>query len=188
MKKITRATVNKYYCEKSNTQISRNETNAEHVYSCLKLADYFLTQEEEFRDLDRLKVYELLMYHDDIEIQVGDMTLSNRQGRLEKEQREIESIPILMKKYPFQLAQKFEQLDKEFRYFKSKESQFAHAIDKLDPTIQSLKYKEIFGNKTGFTKENMILWQQSAFEFSPTLMRYYYQLLDYMEEGEHFED
>lgn len=188
MKTVSRATHNKYFCEKSHSQISRYETNAEHIYSCLKLADYFLTNEEEFKGLDRLKVYELLMYHDDIEIEVGDVALSDKKGRVEKEQNEIYAIPHLMKKYPIELALKFKHLDKEFRNNFSKEAQFAHAIDKLDPTIQSLNHKEKFGSETGFTKENMIKWQRKTFEFSPTLLLYFDTLLNYIEELGYYED
>jgi len=51
----------------------RRESAAEHSWSCLLLADPFLSSCEE--PLDRLKVYELLLYHDVVEIIVGDSPL-----------------------------------------------------------------------------------------------------------------
>jgi len=43
---------------------------------------------EEFKDLDRLLVYDLLLYHDDVEIETDDTCISNREKRKNKEQNE----------------------------------------------------------------------------------------------------
>ena len=45
--------------ERANTVKDRKESSAEHSWSCLILADYFLTKMQNHH-LDRLKVYELL--------------------------------------------------------------------------------------------------------------------------------
>lgn len=47
--------------ERANSVSLRRESSAEHSWSCLILADYFLSQMQNSK-LDRLKVYELLMY------------------------------------------------------------------------------------------------------------------------------
>lgn len=49
---------------------NRKESSAEHSWSCLMLADYFI--EKMNLKIDRIKVYELLMYHDLVEIEAGD--------------------------------------------------------------------------------------------------------------------
>lgn len=43
LKKIDRNSSNNYFETKTKIHISRKETVAEHVYSCLKLADYFFS-------------------------------------------------------------------------------------------------------------------------------------------------
>lgn len=50
---------------------NRIESVAEHSRSALILADYFLSTLQ--LDVDRLRVYELLMYHDVVEIETGDI-------------------------------------------------------------------------------------------------------------------
>lgn len=49
---------------------NRKESTAEHTWSAMILADFFLTKTE--IKLDRLKIYELLMYHDVAEIYARD--------------------------------------------------------------------------------------------------------------------
>lgn len=56
--------------ERLNSVGSRRESAAEHSWSCLVLADYFMSRSD--TGLDRLRVYELLVYHDVIELEAGD--------------------------------------------------------------------------------------------------------------------
>ena len=68
LKKIDRNSSNNYFETKTKTHISRKETVSEHVYSCLKLADYFFSLKlDELKHLNQMKVFKILMYHDDIE-------------------------------------------------------------------------------------------------------------------------
>ncbi len=58
---------------RSSSVDNRKESTAEHTWSALVLADFFLTKTN--TKLNRLKVYELLMYHDVAEIYAGDTPL-----------------------------------------------------------------------------------------------------------------
>ncbi|MBU4502714.1 MAG: HD domain-containing protein, partial [Nanoarchaeota archaeon] len=73
----------------------RKESSAEHSWSCLMLADYFLTLMD--TELDRVKVYELLMYHDLIEIYSGDTALDPSINRKGKQEREFKAMDKLKK-------------------------------------------------------------------------------------------
>jgi 5'-deoxynucleotidase YfbR-like HD superfamily hydrolase len=138
LKGVARNLINSYYDEKDNIEYVRNETTAEHVYSVLKLADFFLTNEPEFKDLDRLHCYELLMYHDDIEIIAQDVSILDTEGRKTKEVEELNSIPILAKLYPKNISEKFINLDLEYRERKTPEAIFVKSIDKLDGINQAV--------------------------------------------------
>lgn len=58
-------------CRQFNVQ--RSESDAEHVYSMLMLA-YFIIEKEKIKDLDTLKVFKMIMFHDLGEIEIGDIT------------------------------------------------------------------------------------------------------------------
>src|SRR3989338_4306660 len=73
--------------ERANSVGKRKESSAEHSWSCLILADYFLSKTD--IKLNRLKVYELLMYHDLVEIEAGDSNLIDVEKRKQKQQQKL---------------------------------------------------------------------------------------------------
>lgn len=140
LKHIARNCSNFYQDSKEDINYKRKETVAEHVCSSLKLGDYFLLNEEEFIELDKLKVLELLMYHDDIEILTQDICISQREKREMKSIEEELLIPELAKRYPNIQKDKLLALDEEYRRNSTEESKFAHAVDKMDALIHELQY------------------------------------------------
>jgi putative hydrolase of HD superfamily len=185
LKGVARKLTNSYYDEKDDIEYVRNETTAEHIYSALKLADFFLTNEPEFKDLDRLHCYELLMYHDDIEIITQDICILDIEGRKAKEMEELNSIPILAKLYPQNISDKFVKLDLEYREKITPEAKFVKSIDKLDGINQA-----VIGIsdwiKSGVTQEMWIKLYESHFLYSPTFMYYFRELFEYLKENKHF--
>lgn len=185
LKKVERNCSNNYFGEKTNIKHERKETTAEHIYSSLKLADYFLMNELEFENLDKLKIYEMLMYHDDIEIETDDICISNEQKRKEKEILEISSLPILIKKYPTKMDQKLSILDAEYRENCSSEAKFVHAIDKMDAIVHELQYISDWSPK-GWTEENTRRRFQKSFEHSPIFMKYFEKIIQYLNDKKYF--
>ena len=53
----------------------RNESTAEHTWACLMLTDFIFSKYSLEYEIDKLKVYELIMYHDLVEINSGDFPL-----------------------------------------------------------------------------------------------------------------
>ena len=53
---------------------NRFESSAEHSWSCLILADYFINKYH--LNINKQKVFELLLYHDLVEIETGDTPLT----------------------------------------------------------------------------------------------------------------
>jgi len=119
----------------------RKESSAEHTWSCLMLADYFLTKMRN-NHLDRLKVYELLMYHDLVEIEAGDIPIHHTEKRKNKKENEKKALAKLKEQIPVKLKNKFVSLFEEFEEEQTEEAKFAQAIDKLDAQIHELDYKK----------------------------------------------
>ncbi|MBU1111453.1 MAG: HD domain-containing protein [archaeon] len=118
----------------------RKESPAEHTWSAMILADFFLSQMKE--KLDRLKVYELLMYHDVVEIETGDVCIDKEDERACKQVEELKAAKKLKLEFPKILGKKFYDLFMEFEEQKTREAKFAKAVEYLDAEIHFLDYKE----------------------------------------------
>ena len=185
LKTIPRNSSNNYYDEKDKIFYERRETTAEHVYSCLRLADYFLTTEPEFIDLDKLKVYEILLYHDDIEIITRDIGISQRKSRINKENQELEALPILYKKIPLELNKKLIMLDNEYREKHTQTSKFASGIDKMDALVHEIQYPNDWSPK-GFNERTVREWFEPTFKYSSTFMNYFEKLVQQLDNNGYF--
>lgn len=158
-----------------NTVEDRRESSAEHSWSCMILADYFLNKTK--KKLDRLKVYELLMYHDLVEIEAGDVPIHHRrEGKHEKEYKAMEE---LKDQIPKELKQKFINLFLEFEGKKTSEAKFARAIDKLDATLHELDYKKDW---KGWTEEMVRGYNDHYFEEFPEIKSFHEELLKFVKE------
>jgi 5'-deoxynucleotidase YfbR-like HD superfamily hydrolase len=186
LKQIPRDSSNYYEDEKDKVSYQRRETTAEHVYSCSRLADYFLTTEPEFAGLDRLRVYELLMYHDDVEILTRDTGISEREKRKNKESQELEALIIISQRYPLHLDAKVILLDSEYRQGLTDESKFAKGVDKFDSLVHEFQYPLDWGPK-GYYEEKVRAWFQSAFEYSPTFMEYFEKTIRHLDSHGYFD-
>lgn len=165
---------------RENSVEKRKESSAEHSWSCLILADYFMSKHD--MKLDRLKVYELLMYHDLLEIETEDVPLNPENNRIEK--NEEKEIKILENKLPYPINLKFIDLYKEYKERKTKEARFSKAIDVLDAQIHELDYKEDW---KGWTREFLVEQKiKYVKEFSP-LEEAFNEVVEYLIENDFLE-
>lgn len=165
--------------DRFNSVSQRKESSAEHTWSCLVLADYFLTKENS--GLDRLRVYELLMYHDLVEIEAGDTPLHLNGDDKEKNGRELKAFNKLSEEIPQSLKDKYSAMFKEFEGCQTDEAKFAHAIDKLDAIIHELDYKKDWD---GWTEEFLRSKKEKYFKDFPEIMRMFEKIVEYcLKEG-----
>jgi len=164
-----------------NTVEGRKESSAEHSWSCLILADFFLSKFD--MKLDRLKVYELLMYHDVVEIEAGDSPLHPELERLDKKEKEQEASEYFHRELPFPLNDKFFGLFHEFEEQKTLESRFAMAIGALDAEIHELDYKQDWN---GWTEKFLVEKKSHLFNDFPEMKKVFYDLLKYLIENGYF--
>lgn len=164
-----------------NSVENRKESTAEHTWSCMILADYFLSKFD--FNLNRLKVYELLMYHDVVEIESGDSPLHPEIKIVNKIEKEQKAKELLHKNLPTPLNEKFANLFDEFEEQKTPEAKFAKAIDVLDAEIHELDYKEDWEN---WSEEFLINKKLKYVEEFPELKKIFFELIEYMKENNYF--
>jgi putative hydrolase of HD superfamily len=126
--------------ERWSTVKNRKESSAEHSWSCLVLADFFLSTMK--NPPNRLRVYELLLYHDLVEIEVGDTVLHPKVKSIYKEDIERKGMHTLAKQLPTPTKEHFLELFTEFLDQKTAESKFARAIDIFDAELHEMDYKD----------------------------------------------
>ena len=160
---------------------NRHESSAEHSWGCLILADFFLSQMK--ADIDRLKVYELLMYHDLVEIEGGDFQMHPDHTHGDKKEIEKKASQLLSNKLPHVLSMKYVTLFNEYEEGKTIEAQFARAIDALEADIHELDYKQDW---KGWTKEFLITKKGYLFESFPDMKKVFDELVQFLDSNEYF--
>ncbi|MBI4154275.1 HD domain-containing protein [Candidatus Woesearchaeota archaeon] len=165
-----------------NSVGDRKESSAEHSWSCLLLADFFLSKND--YGLDRLKVYELLMYHDVVEIEAGDTPLHPELKHTGKKEKEQKAAELLGESLPDSIRKKFSRLFHEFEEQKTKEARFAKAIDALDAEIHEIDYKKDW---KGWSKEFLVEKKGHLFAEFPELNKAFYVIMEYLMENGYFD-
>lgn len=156
---------------------NRKESVAEHCWSSLLLADYFLEKIEDV-SFRREKVYDLLIYHDLIELETWDIPIHDSKHGKYKKENEMIALPDLIKKIPRKIKNKFEKLHYEFEENSTLEAKFANAVDKLDAMIQCLYDKELFV-ENNYTEGTLRKKKQKYMEVFPEIEEMYETLIDY---------
>jgi len=146
----------------------RAESSAEHTWACMILAEYFMKRINV--KVDELKVLKLLLYHDLIEIESGDVFILDEKAKKHQKENEQQAFNILISKVPNNLTEEYNLLWKEHEDRKTIESRFAHAIDKLEPIIHWLDYREEW-RKEGFNEQKLREKKERYFNDFPEIMK-----------------
>jgi putative hydrolase of HD superfamily len=161
---------------------NRKESAAEHSWSCMVIADYFLPKVK--RKINRQRVYELLIYHDLAEIETGDVALGPNIKRKKGGSREEQAVEKLQKELPLEISKRFLKLSEEFRKQKTIEAKFAKAIDQIDTEIHELDHKEDWkGWNEKFLRES----KEKYFEAFPELKTAFEKIVVYLAKNGYLE-
>jgi putative hydrolases of HD superfamily len=158
--------------------LKRNESTAEHIYSTIMLAKYFL---KKIKDLDENKVINLILYHDLCEIYAGDTFTSERTEITNR--KEQEATIKLSKIIPTELSKEFLDYWNEWLAQETNEAKFAKAMDKLDPPINELynmhKWKEY-----GYTEKMLRKTKEKYLLPFPELIDFFEEMIiEYKKRG-----
>ena len=160
----------------------RRESSSEHSWSSLLLADFILSKAE--LKIDKMRVYELLMYHDVLEIELGDTPLIPGVEKVLDENEE-SALNNLQVKLPKTIRGKFLSLFKEFNEQKTREAKFAKLIDSLDPVIHELDYKRDW---EGWSKDLFIRSKKKYFKDFEELSPIFNEILNYLVNNGYFKN
>lgn len=125
------------------------ESDAEHVFALMYLAQYFLMHEPSAQSLDKQKVMEILLFHDFPEIKYGDVvTYAKTESDIE---REMGAAKEVFASLPESLQHLSHDRWEEYEKHETPEGKFCYALDKIEPlfelmdsiAIQSIKRLKI---------------------------------------------
>lgn len=153
----------------------RKESSAEHTFSALVLADYLLSTYD-FK-LDSMKAMSLILSHDLVEIETGDIPINHESRRANKKQEEAEGIRRLGKKFPEGYGKRVVALFDEFEEDKTREARFAKMIDGLDALMHFLDYKDAW---KGWDEAMVRKYYEKRFSEFPVAKYIFEDILDYV--------
>ena len=125
----------KYITRKTRLfESQRHENDAEHSWHLAMMA--LVLQEHSNENVDILKVIKMLLVHDIVEIDAGDVFLfdQNRDNCKEAEEQAAQRIFGML---PSSQAQELIDVWREFEKAETAEAKFAHAVDRLEPIMQN---------------------------------------------------
>ena len=113
----------------------RRENSAEHSWHVAMMA--ILLCEYAREAIDSLRVLQMLLIHDIVEIDAGDTFCYDPQGALDKEQREKEAADRIFGLLPDEQGDELRALWEEFETKRTPEAKFASAMDRLMPLLHN---------------------------------------------------
>ena len=116
---------------------SRRENSAEHSWHLAIMA--ILLEEYAPEPVDMRRVIHMVLIHDIVEIDAGDVFCYDVQGNVGKEDREREAANRIFGLLPPDQAQSFRQAWDEFEERQSPEAKFTAALDRIQPFWHNLQ-------------------------------------------------
>jgi len=116
--------------------LDRYENSAEHSWHVCMLA--MVLTEDASPKVDSFKVIKMLLLHDIVEIDAGDVLVYDTKKRAEAYAKELQAAKRIFGLLPKHLKEEFLDIWIEFEKGISKESLFAQAIDRVIPVLQNI--------------------------------------------------
>jgi putative hydrolases of HD superfamily len=113
------------------TDKSRRENSAEHSWHLALLA--LILGEHADKEIDRLKVVKMLLIHDIVEIDAGDVIFTQSDAR--QTDKEVAAAKRIFSLLPADQAQELIELWQEFEAGETAEARFAKALDRVQPAL-----------------------------------------------------
>jgi putative hydrolases of HD superfamily len=128
---------------------SRVENDAEHTWQLALMA--IVLSEHSREPVDLLRVIKMLLIHDVVEIDAGDTFAYDHVAQVSQAEREIKAADRIFAILPEGQAKEFRELWDEFELKATKESRFANAMDRLQPTLHNFLTEGGTWNTNGVT-------------------------------------
>lgn len=165
------------------------ESVAAHTWGMMITADYLLeilkkTAPGKY-DLNREKIYSLIIYHDLIEVETWDVDLDPKIGanHNEKWEREAEAMKYFPTKLPIEIQKRFWEMYEEYETRESLESKFVKIVDIIECEFFIHEKKDFY---TNWTKEYYESKRRPHFDNFPELLFIHEEIIEFYEENWYF--
>ncbi len=166
-----------------NFSNDRHENDAEHSWHIAVMALVLSEYAEERVDVGR--VVRMLLIHDLVEIDAGDVIVYDRSA--ENEAAEREAADRIFGMLPGDQRDEYRGLWEEFEERSTPEARFAAAVDRLEPVLQNIARRCESWNANGITAEQVFAVTSTIGSGSPALWEYVKAELERLQEEGAFE-
>lgn len=148
---------------------NRNENDAEHSWHLAMMA--IILAEHCNETVDLLKVIKMVLIHDIVEIDTGDIFIYDTTKNHTNTEEELKAARRIFGILPEDVAKELIALWEEFESGQSAEARFAKALDKLEPLLQNaaneggtwsefgISYEKVYKNQSHISKSSDSLWE-----------------------------
>lgn len=155
---------------------TRSENDAEHSWHLAMCA--LVLEEYAAEPVDMGRVLQMTVCHDLVEVYAGDTFCYDAAGNADKAEREIRAADKLFALLPEDLGAKLRSLWEEFEAGGTPESEFANALDRIQPFILNSKTEGHTWKLAGATR-SMVLGRLSRIKTGmPALWNYITERVD----------
>lgn len=147
---------------------NRNENDAEHSWHLALMA--LVLAEHSNEPVDILKVVKMVLIHDIVEIDAGDVFIYDTQKNHSNTDQERLAANRIFGLLPESQAQEFVTIWEEFEAGETAEAKFARAMDRLEPLLQNtsnnggtwrefnVPYKKVYEKKSHIKTGSEVIW------------------------------
>ena len=137
------------------TDASRRENAAEHSWQ-LALMAMVLVEHCCPKGLNLGRVIQMLLIHDLVEIEAGDVHFCDTAQRRKQVEKEAKAADRLFNLLPHDQARRLLRLWHEFEHQESEEAIFAHVLDRLQPLLHGYVTKGRTWRENGVTRHHLL--------------------------------
>lgn len=147
----------------------RHENDAEHSWHLAMMAIVLSGYSNE--EIDLLKVLKMVLIHDIVEIDAGDIFIYDQNKNHINTDEELKAAKRIFGILPQEQAAEFIAIWTEFEEGSSNKAKFARAMDRLEPLLQNtsndggtwkefgVKYQTVYGKKKIIANGSETLWE-----------------------------
>jgi putative hydrolase of HD superfamily len=159
---------------------NRQENDAEHSWHLAMMA--LVLAEHSNAPIDILKILKMVLIHDIVEIDTGDIFIYDTVKNHTNTEEELKSAKRIFGMLPEEQSKEFIEIWLEFEEGKTNEAKFAKALDRFEPTLQNdsnnggtwhefdVEYQKVYEKTKTINKGSTSLWG-----YSEALINTYYK-------------
>jgi len=156
---------------------SRNENDAEHSWHIALMA-MVLEPYANSKNLDILRVLKMVLLHDIVEIDAGDVYLYDDALMTQKKEKETKAAKRIFGILPTDQQNEFIALWEEFEKKETPEACFAASLDRLEPLLQNYNTNGFAWKKHGVTSDRVYKKNEHIANGSQVIWEYVKDLID----------